>query len=140
MQHLFLLSYQFHLIFVTVIAIEAFFVWQSGRKYSLPETICSFWMNIGQIIINKTLIKIYHLTLLTWAWHHRWCLSAWNFAITGSTVRLIGCAGFGQLMPLTIQFGTSIYQLPTDWVGRAGFLVTFSSLCPYVGWDFRRWS
>jgi sterol desaturase/sphingolipid hydroxylase (fatty acid hydroxylase superfamily) len=81
-QHLFLLNYQFHLIFLGLIAIEAFFVWQSGRKYSLSESICSLWMNIGQIIINKILIKIYHLAILTWVWHYRWFTisidSAWS--------------------------------------------------------------
>jgi sterol desaturase/sphingolipid hydroxylase (fatty acid hydroxylase superfamily) len=72
MQNLFLLNYQFHLILLIVIAIEAFLVWRSGRKYSWSESICSLWINVGQIIINKTIFKIYQLALLTWAWHYRW--------------------------------------------------------------------
>jgi sterol desaturase/sphingolipid hydroxylase (fatty acid hydroxylase superfamily) len=65
-----LLNYRIHWIFLTLIAIEAFFVWRSGRKYSWQESVASFWINIGQIVINKTVVKSFQLGILAWIWNY----------------------------------------------------------------------
>jgi sterol desaturase/sphingolipid hydroxylase (fatty acid hydroxylase superfamily) len=66
-----LVRYHVYWIFLIMIAIEALLVWQGGRKYSISESVASFWINIGQIIINQMIVKSLHLGILTWAWHHR---------------------------------------------------------------------
>jgi sterol desaturase/sphingolipid hydroxylase (fatty acid hydroxylase superfamily) len=66
-----ILSYHIHWIFLIAIAVEALILWHSGNKYSWRESIASFWINIGQIVINKTIVKTFHLALLTGVWHYR---------------------------------------------------------------------
>jgi sterol desaturase/sphingolipid hydroxylase (fatty acid hydroxylase superfamily) len=66
-----ILSYHIHWIFLIAIAVEALILWHSGNKYSWRESVASFWINIGQIVISKTIIKTLHLALLTGVWHYR---------------------------------------------------------------------
>jgi sterol desaturase/sphingolipid hydroxylase (fatty acid hydroxylase superfamily) len=66
-----ILSYHIHWIFLIVIAVESMILWHSGSRYSWRESIASFWINIGQIMINKTIVKTFHLALLTGIWQYR---------------------------------------------------------------------
>jgi sterol desaturase/sphingolipid hydroxylase (fatty acid hydroxylase superfamily) len=69
MEHI--LSYKIQWIFLILIALEAFCVWRSGKKYSWQESAASFWINIGQIIINRTVAKSFQLAILAWIWQYR---------------------------------------------------------------------
>jgi sterol desaturase/sphingolipid hydroxylase (fatty acid hydroxylase superfamily) len=66
-----LFRYHIYWIFFVLIAIEALLIWQSGRKYSVSESIASFWINLGQIVVNQALLKYWHLGVLTWIWQYR---------------------------------------------------------------------
>jgi sterol desaturase/sphingolipid hydroxylase (fatty acid hydroxylase superfamily) len=66
-----LFRYHVYWIFLILIAIEALLVWQSGRKYSVSESVASFWINVGQIVINQALVKSLHLGILTGVWQYR---------------------------------------------------------------------
>jgi sterol desaturase/sphingolipid hydroxylase (fatty acid hydroxylase superfamily) len=78
-----LFRYHVYWLFLILIAIEALLVWQSGRKYSVSESVASFWINIGQIVINQGIVKSWHLGILTWIWQHRLLTiplnSGWSF-------------------------------------------------------------
>jgi sterol desaturase/sphingolipid hydroxylase (fatty acid hydroxylase superfamily) len=66
-----ILTYYVPFIFLILIAIEAFLIWQSGRKYSWRENAASFWIYIIQIAINRLVIKAFQLAILTLAWNYR---------------------------------------------------------------------
>jgi sterol desaturase/sphingolipid hydroxylase (fatty acid hydroxylase superfamily) len=66
-----LFRYHVYWIFLILIAIEALLIWQRGRKYSVSESVASFWINVGQIVINQALVKFWHLGILTWIWQYR---------------------------------------------------------------------
>jgi sterol desaturase/sphingolipid hydroxylase (fatty acid hydroxylase superfamily) len=66
-----LFRYHIYWIFLILIAIEALLIWRSGRKYSVSEGIASFWINLGQIVVNQALLKYWHLGVLTWVWQYR---------------------------------------------------------------------
>jgi uncharacterized membrane protein len=59
------LSFYSQWIFLTLIAIEAFLIWHSGRKYSWRENIASFAINVGQIVMAQLFVKAFNLSILT---------------------------------------------------------------------------
>jgi sterol desaturase/sphingolipid hydroxylase (fatty acid hydroxylase superfamily) len=66
-----LLRHHVYWIFGGLMAIEAMLIWHSGRKYSWRESLASFMINLGQIVINQVLVKSLNLGILTWVWQQR---------------------------------------------------------------------
>jgi sterol desaturase/sphingolipid hydroxylase (fatty acid hydroxylase superfamily) len=84
-----LLNYHIYWVFLIAIGCEAILLWQTGRKYSWRESAASFWINIGQLIIGRIIVKAVNLALLTWVWNYR-CFNISMNNIGGFLLLFIG--------------------------------------------------